>query len=728
MATLRFKALDEISRREAVKTVHSDKKVSEYFGCDVFTLERMRQYLPRDVFQSVRDAIDEGRRIDRKVADQVATGMKNWAMERGATHYTHWFQPLNDSTAEKHDAFFEPVWGGGSFETFRGELLVQQEPDASSFPNGGLRNTFEARGYSAWDPSSPAFVIDRTLCIPSIFVAYTGEALDFKTPLLKSLTALDKAAVDVCGYFDKDVKKVVATLGWEQEYFIVDDALFRARPDLAQTGRTLMGHTAAKDQQLDDHYWGAIPERVSCFMKDFEEQAYRLGIPLKTRHNEVAPNQYECAPMFEEANIAVDHNTLLMTLMRKTAMRHKLRVLFHEKPFMGVNGSGKHCNWSLATDTGVNLLAPGRTPKNNIQFLAFFVNTMMAVCEHGGLLMASIASETNSHRLGSNEAPPAILSVFAGTTLNVVLDSIRERISEKKLSPDEKTEIKLDIGKIPEILLDNTDRNRTSPFAFTGNRFEFRATGSSANCALPLIVLNTAMAQQLARFKAEVDELIGKDVKKDEAILQVIRKYITASAKVRFEGNSYSAEWHAEAEKRGLKSVNNVPVAFREYLTEKSVALFEEFGVLDNAELHARFEVKNETFLKKVQIESRVIGDLAANHIVPTAIRYQNTLIETIRGIKEIFPGEAEYLAAEEIDTVRQIAELVKFIRADSILMLDARKKWNGVENLSERAQGYNDEVRPYIAKIRQHIDTLELIVDDRLWPLPKYRELMSIG
>lgn len=728
MATLRFKALDQITRREKVEIHLANEKISNYFGSDVFGKEQMRQYLTKDVFSSVNDAIEQGRRIDRKVAHQVALGMKTWAMERGATHYTHWFQPLNDSTAEKHDAFFEPIWGGGSFETFSGDLLVQQEPDASSFPNGGLRNTFEARGYSAWDPSSPAFMVDKTLCIPSIFVAYTGEALDFKTPLLKSLTALDKAAVDVCQLFDKEVNKVVTTLGWEQEYFLVDEALFNARPDLVQTGRTLMGHTAAKDQQLDDHYWGAIPERVSNFMKEFEEQSYRLGIPLKTRHNEVAPNQFECAPMFEEANIAVDHNTLLMTIMRKTAAKHKLKVLFHEKPFMGVNGSGKHCNWSLATNTGINLLSPGKTPKTNIQFLTFFVNALKAACDYGTLMMASIASETNSHRLGGNEAPPAILSVFAGSTINSILDSIEKRVSDKKLSPDEKTEIKLDIGKIPEILLDNTDRNRTSPFAFTGNRFEFRATGSSSNCALPLIIINTAVAKQLTQFKIEVDQLIEKGVKKDEAILQMIRKYIIDSKKIRFEGNGYSKEWHAEAAKRGLRGVNNVPLAFKEYLTESSVALLEEFSVLNRVELQARYEVKNETFLKKVQIESRVIGDLAANHIIPTAIKYQNVLIDNVKGIKEIFPKEFETMAAEEIKTIRTISDYVKSIRENSFEMVEARKKWNTVESISDRAVGYENEVRPYITSIRNYIDKLELIVDDQLWPLPKYRELMTIS
>lgn len=728
MATPRFSALTTIARRELHEPELANTKITSYFGSDVFGDEQMRQYLSRDVYQAIHDAIAEGRSIDRKIAAQVATGMKAWAMERGATHYTHWFQPLNDSTAEKHDSFFEPVWGGGCVESFSGDLLVQQEPDASSFPTGGLRNTFEARGYSAWDPSSPAFIIGSTLCIPSIFVSYTGEALDFKTPLLKSLTALDRAATEVAQLFDKDVAKVVATLGWEQEYFLVDEALFNARPDLVQTGMTLMGHTAAKDQQLDDHYWGAIPGRVKAFMQEFEEKAYRLGIPLKTRHNEVAPNQFECAPMFEEANIAVDHNTLLMTVMRSVASKHKLKVLFHEKPFAGVNGSGKHCNWSLATDTGVNLLAPGKTPKTNTQFLAFFVTTLKAVNDYGTLMMASIASATNSHRLGGNEAPPGILSVFCGKTMNRVLDSIEERISDKKLSPDEKTDIKLDIGKIPDILLDNTDRNRTSPFAFTGNRFEFRAPGSSANCALPLIVLNSAMAEQLTEFKAEVDRLVEKNVKKDEAILRVIRKYIKLSKRIRFEGNGYSHEWQEEASRRGLRGILNVPLAFKEYTTAASIAMFERVGTLSKAELLSRYEVKNEMYMKKVQIESRVLADLAANHIIPTAISYQNVLINNVRGIKEIFPHEYEDMAAEEIKTIRHISEHVKCIREQAFRMVEARKKWNNVESIPERAFGYETEVRPYLGSIRYHIDKLELIVDDTLWPLPKYRELMTIS
>lgn len=728
MTSLRFMALDEIARRELRQSTFSNEKISQYFGADVFDREKMRNYLHKNAYESVCTAIDEGTRLSRSIANEVAIGMKTWAMERGATHYTHWFQPLNDSTAEKHDAFFEPIWGGGSFETFKGELLIQQEPDASSFPNGGLRNTFEARGYSAWDPSSPAFLVDSTLCIPSIFVAYTGEALDFKVPLLKSIQAIGAAAKDVCQFFDKDVKKVDVTLGWEQEYFIVDEALFLARPDLVQTGRTLMGHTAAKDQQLDDHYWGAIPERVSAFMKDFEYAAYRLGIPLKTRHNEVAPNQFECAPMFEEANIAVDHNTLLMTLMRKIARRHKLRVLLHEKPFAGVNGSGKHCNWSLATDTGVNLLAPGKTPKNNMQFLSFFVCAIAAAHEYGHLMMASIASETNSHRLGGGEAPPAIMSVFTGSTLSAILDSLEERVSDKKMTPDEKTDIKLDIGKIPEILLDNTDRNRTSPFAFTGNRFEFRATGSLGNCASPLIVINTAVAEQLVIFKNEVEALVLSGVKRDEAIIQVIRAFIVKSKSVRFEGNGYSDAWVNEANGRGMKSINNVPEAFKSYLDPVNVELFGRHNILSITELAARYEIKNEIFLKKVQIESRILADLAANHIVPTAIKYQNVLIRNVKGLKEIFDTETfDTMASEEIRTIKIIADHVKSIRENIYLMTEARKKYNNVDSIVDRAVGYNNEVRPFLEMIRQHIDKLELIVDDEIWPLPKYRELLNI-
>ncbi|MBR6813199.1 MAG: glutamine synthetase III, partial [Tidjanibacter sp.] len=724
MESLRFKALDESRHRERQTSTPPSNRISDYYGADVFSRSQMRQYLSKDVYESVIEAIEGGKRIDRRIAGQVAEGMKIWAIERGATHYTHWFQPLNDSTAEKHDAFIEPVLGGTSFETFNAGLLVQQEPDASSFPSGGLRNNFEARGYSAWDPSSPAFIMDKTLCIPSIFVAYTGEALDFKTPLLKSMAAIDKAAVDICQLFDKDVARVVPTLGWEQEYFLVDKALFDARPDLVQTGRTLMGHTAAKDQQLDDHYWGAIPQRVSDFMKEFEEQSYRLGIPVKTRHNEVAPNQFECAPMYEEANVAVDHNVLLMSVMRKVAAKHKLKVLFHEKPFAGVNGSGKHCNWSMATDTGVNLLAPGKSPKGNMQFLSFFVCVLKAANDYGSLLMASIASETNSHRLGGAEAPPATLSVFTGSTMSEMLDNIEKRVAQK-LTSDQKSEIKLDIGKIPEILLDNTDRNRTSPFAFTGNRFEFRATGSSCNCAMPLIALHSAVAATMREFKAEVDKLMEAGTKKDEAILKVIRSFIIASKNIRFEGNGYSPEWLAEAARRGLMSVNNVSEAFKEYLSPRSEELFSASGVFNKVELQARYEIKNEIFLKKIQIESRVIVDMALNHIVPTAIKYQNLLIENIKGIKEIFPDKYEQLAATEIFTLEKIATLSNAITAGANEMTKIRKRLNKIEHIPTRASHYEQEIRPKMTELREVIDELEMLVDDACWPLPKYRELL---
>lgn len=725
MESLRFKALDESRHRERQTSTPPSNRISDYYGADVFSRSQMRQYLSKDVYESVIEAIEGGKRIDRRIAGQVAEGMKIWAIERGATHYTHWFQPLNDSTAEKHDAFIEPVLGGTSFETFNAGLLVQQEPDASSFPSGGLRNNFEARGYSAWDPSSPAFIMDKTLCIPSIFVAYTGEALDFKTPLLKSMAAIDKAAVDICQLFDKDVARVVPTLGWEQEYFLVDKALFDARPDLVQTGRTLMGHTAAKDQQLDDHYWGAIPQRVSDFMKEFEEQSYRLGIPVKTRHNEVAPNQFECAPMYEEANVAVDHNVLLMSVMRKVAAKHKLKVLFHEKPFAGVNGSGKHCNWSMATDTGVNLLAPGKSPKGNMQFLSFFVCVLKAANDYGSLLMASIASETNSHRLGGAEAPPATLSVFTGSTMSEMLDNIEKRVAQK-LTSDQKSEIKLDIGKIPEILLDNTDRNRTSPFAFTGNRFEFRATGSSCNCAMPLIALHSAVAATMREFKAEVDKLMEAGTKKDEAILKVIRSFIIASKNIRFEGNGYSPEWLAEAARRGLMSVNNVSEAFKEYLSPRSEELFSASGVFNKVELQARYEIKNEIFLKKIQIESRVIVDMALNHIVPTAIKYQNLLIENIKGIKEIFPDKYEQLAATEIFTLEKIATLSNAITAGANEMTKIRKRLNKIEHIPTRAAHYEQEIRPKMTELREVIDELEMLVDDACWPLPKYRELLA--
>ena len=726
MKNLRFEAVRIMRSRPEGETYEPSPLKSAIFGENVFTKKQMRRYLSKTVYESVMEAIESGKRIDRKIADQVAEGMKVWAIERGATHYTHWFQPLNNSTAEKHDAFLDPKLEGDSFESFSGNLLSQQEPDASSFPSGGLRNTFEARGYSAWDPSSPAFIVDGTLCIPSIFVSYNGEALDYKTPLLKSMAALDKTAVSVCQFFNKDVKKVVPTLGWEQEYFIVDKDLAQARPDLVQAGRTLMGHTAAKDQQLEDHYWGAIPERVALFMKEFEDESYRLGIPIKTRHNEVAPNQFECAPQFEEANVSVDHNLLLMSIMRKIAHKHNLEVLFHEKPFAGVNGSGKHCNWSLCTDGGVNLLAPGHTPEDNIQFLTFFVCTLKATADYGSLIMASIASESNSHRLGGNEAPPAIMSVFTGTTLNTILDNIEAKIDDKALTTDAKKEIKLDIGKIPEILMDNTDRNRTSPFAFTGNRFEFRAAGSSCNCAMPLIVLNTAVAAELQNFHDAVDVLLKDGFKKEDAILKVIRQFITASRKIRFEGNGYSENWVREAAQRGLRSASKATEAFKEYLRPEAVEMFKRFNVLNEAELKARYEIKNEIFLKKVQIESRVIADLAANHIIPIAVRYQNVLIDNIKGIKEVFPDELEVLAHDEIRTLREIIDHVNIIRQASEEMTECRHRLNRNPDIIARATGYETEVREMMSKIREHIDALEMIVDDDLWPLPKYRELLA--
>lgn len=726
MKNLRFEAVRIMRSRPERETYEPSPLKSALFGENVFTKKQMRRYLSKTVYESVMEAIESGKRIDRKIADQVAEGMKVWAIERGATHYTHWFQPLNNSTAEKHDAFLDPKLEGDSFESFSGNLLSQQEPDASSFPSGGLRNTFEARGYSAWDPSSPAFIVDGTLCIPSIFVSYNGEALDYKTPLLKSMAALDKTAVSVCQFFNKDVKKVVPTLGWEQEYFIVDKDLAQARPDLVQAGRTLMGHTAAKDQQLEDHYWGAIPERVALFMKEFEDESYRLGIPIKTRHNEVAPNQFECAPQFEEANVSVDHNLLLMSIMRKIAHKHNLEVLFHEKPFAGVNGSGKHCNWSLCTDGGVNLLAPGHTPEDNIQFLTFFVCTLKATADYGSLIMASIASESNSHRLGGNEAPPAIMSVFTGTTLNSILDNIEAKIDDKALTTDAKKEIKLDIGKIPEILMDNTDRNRTSPFAFTGNRFEFRAAGSSCNCAMPLIVLNTAVAAELQNFHDAVEALLKDGFKKEDAILKVIRQFITASRKIRFEGNGYSENWVREAAQRGLRSASKATEAFKEYLRPEAVEIFKRFNVLNEAELKARYEIKNEIFLKKVQIESRVIADLAANHIIPIAVRYQNVLIDNIKGIKEVFPDELEVLAHDEIRTLREIIDHVNIIRQASEEMTECRHRLNRNPDIIARATGYETEVREMMSKIREHIDALEMIVDDDLWPLPKYRELLA--
>lgn len=728
MATLRFKALEETLIRKPVEISAPSEKVSDYYGMHVFDRPKMEKFLSKEAYRAVVDAIDKGSRIDRKIADQVATGMKSWAMSLGVTHYTHWFHPLTEGTAEKHDAFAEPAGNNQVVENFSGKLLVQQEPDASSFPSGGIRNTFEARGYTAWDPSSPAFIMDKTLCIPTIFISYTGEALDYKTPLMKALNALDKAAVEVCHYFDKDVTKVYSNLGWEQEYFLVDAALYNARPDLALTDRTLMGHSSAKNQQLEDQYFGSIPLRVYNYMKDLEFEAYKLGIPLKTRHNEVAPNQYELAPIYEETNLAVDHNLLVMSVMKNVAIRHNFRVLFHEKPFKGVNGSGKHNNWSVATDTGVNLLSPGKTPKTNLQFITFLVNTLMAVHKHNALLKSSICSPGNVHRLGANEAPPAIISAFLGTQLTKMLNDLEERVGDEKMTPDEKTALKLDIGKIPEILLDNTDRNRTSSFAFTGNRFEFRAVGSSANCASAMTVLNTAMAVQLMDFKKDVDALINKGIKKDEAIFQILRKYIKESKPIRFDGNGYSDEWKEEAKKRGLDTEARVPYLNDAYLSEASKKLFQRAKVFTEKELESRVEIRNEIHIKRVQIESRVLGDLALNHIIPTAIEYQTMLIKNVKGLKEIF-GDKDFpeLAGERLIMIKKISEHVAFISNTVKEMIEARKVANKICDTREKAIAYDEKVFPYLDEIRYHIDKLELMVDNEMWPLPKYRELLFI-
>ena len=728
MSTLRFRVVEKAFQAKPMEVPAPDKRPGEYFGKYVFNREKMFKYLPSTVFARLIDAMDNGAALDRQIADAVAEGMKRWASELGATHYTHWFQPLTEGTAEKHDAFVEHDGKGGMMEEFSGKLLVQQEPDASSFPNGGIRNTFEARGYSAWDPSSPVFVVDDTLCIPTIFIAYTGESLDYKAPLLKALRAVNKAAVDVCHYFDPNVKKVMAYLGWEQEYFLVDEGLYAARPDLLLTGRTLMGHEASKNQQLEDHYFGAIPTRVAAFMKDLEIQALELGIPVKTRHNEVAPNQFELAPIFEECNLAVDHNMLIMSLMRKVARTHGFRVLLHEKPFKGVNGSGKHNNWSLGTDTGTLLMAPGKTPEENLRFITFIVNTLMAVYRHNGLLKASIMSATNAHRLGANEAPPAIISSFLGSQLSKVLDHMEDSSTDELIALGGKHGMKLDIPQIPELLIDNTDRNRTSPFAFTGNRFEFRAVGSEANCASAMIALNTAVAEQLAEFKKEVDELIEKGEPKISAIIQVIRKYIKISKPIRFDGNGYSDEWKEEAARRGLDCETSCPVIFDQYLTEDSVRMFESAGVMTRKELEARNEVKWETYTKKIQIEARVLGDLVMNHVVPVAIEYQSKLIDNVYKMRQIFPTEeAEKLSAENMAIIRKIAEHTSYIKEHVDTMVEARKVANKIVDERAKAIEYHDKIAPMLEQIRYHIDKLELIVDDQMWTLPKYRELLFI-
>ena len=724
MSRIRFNALQETLHRNPIKVVQNEKR-STLFGQNVFNKHAMQQYLTRSAYESVMNAIEHGTKIDRKIADQVAVSMKDWAMSKGATHYTHWFQPLTGATAEKHDAFIESINGSLAMEKFDGEQLVQQEPDASSFPHGGIRNTFEARGYTAWDPTSPAFIYETTLCIPTIFVAYTGEALDNKTPLLRALQAIDIHATAVCKYFDKNINKVSATLGWEQEFFLIDDALALSRPDLQLTGRTLLGHIPAKGQQLDDHYFGTIPARAMSFMQDLEQECMLLGIPVKTRHNEVAPNQFEVAPIFEEANLAVDHNSLLMDVMQKVSRRHKFKVLFHEKPFAGVNGSGKHNNWSLSSNNGTNLLSPGKTPMKNLQFLTFFINTIKAVSSYEELLRASIASASNEYRLGSNEAPPAIISVFVGNQLSQVLDEL-ENVTKGKLSPQEKTDLKLNIiGKIPEILLDNTDRNRTSPFAFTGNKFEFRAVGSWTNCAIPMTVLNTIVAKQLKEFKIEVDALIDeKGLKKDEAVFNILREYIKDSKAIRFNGDSYGEAWEKEAKKRGLSNNKTTPEALKVKVTKKVINLFEEMAVMNKVELEARYEIDLELYTKRVQIESRVLGDISRNHIVPTAIIYQNTLLENTKNLKEIFGAEHKNIAKEQIELIMIISNHITEINSLVNKMVDERKKANKLSGLKS-AEYYCKKVQPFFEQIRYHCDKLETMVDDNLWPLTKYRELL---
>lgn len=728
MAQFRFKALDEVLNRKPVEIAREENLVSDYYGMLVFDQAKMKKYLSREAYKAVTDAVERGTTVDRKMADQVAQGMKAWAIENGATHYTHWFHPLTDGTAEKHDAFIVHGADGGVIESFSGKLLAQQEPDASSFPSGGIRQTFEARGYTAWDPSSPAFISETTLTIPTIFISFTGEALDYKTPLLRALNAVDKAATGVCQYFDKNVSRVQANLGWEQEYFLIDEALYMARPDLVLTGRTLMGHASSKDQQLDDHYFSSIPTRVNKFMQDVENEAYKLGIPVKTRHNEVAPNQFELAPIYEEANLSNDHNQLCMDIMQKIARRHKFRILFHEKPFSGINGSGKHNNWSLSTDTGVNLYSPGKNPKSNLQFLTFVINTMKAVYDNQDLLRASILTASNQHRLGANEAPPSIISVFLGSEVSAMLDLMEEAVVDRKMTPDEKTALKLNIGRIPEIILDNTDRNRTSPFAFTGNRFEFRAVGSMANNASALIVLNTAVADQLKKFKVNVDGLIEKGVKKDEAIFQVLKTLIVDTKPIRFNGDGYSDGWVEEAEKRGLTNINNVPESLSAFLRPESKQFFERNGIFNESEIDGRVEVEYEKFIMKVQIESRVLADIAINHIVPTAVEYQTMLLENVKNLKEVFPEEEFMsLAGGRLELIKEVGGHISAIKAKRKEMIAARAKANKVTDVIERSKEYDVEVRPFLDEIRDHIDRLELIVDNEKWPLPKYRELLFV-
>ncbi|WP_299057529.1 glutamine synthetase III [uncultured Polaribacter sp.] len=726
MSRIRFNALQETLHRSPKNVIQKEKR-STLFGQNVFNKYAMQQYLTRAAYESVMNAIEHGTKIDRKIADQVAVSMKDWAMSKGATHYTHWFQPLTGATAEKHDAFFESINGSLAMEKFDGEQLVQQEPGASSFPNGGIRNTFEARGYTAWDPSSPAFIYETTLCIPTIFVSYTGEALDNKTPLLRALQAIDTHATAVCKYFDKNANKVIATLGWEQEFFLIDDALALSRPDLQLTGKTLLGHSPAKGQQLDDHYFGTIPARAMSFMQDLEQECMLLGIPVKTRHNEVAPNQFEVAPIFEEANLAVDHNSLLMDVMQKVSRRHQFKVLFDEKPFAGINGSGKHNNWSLSSDSGTNLLSPGKTPMKNLQFLTFFINTIKAVNTYEELLRASISSASNERRLGKNEAPPAIMSVFVGSQLSAVLDEL-ENVTKGKLSPEEKTDLKLNIiGKIPEILLDNTDRNRTSPFAFTGNKFEFRAVGASANCAIPMTVLNTIVAKQLKEFKREVDFLIDeKGLKKDEAVFNILREYIKESKNIRFDGDGYGESWKKEAKKRGLSNNTTTPDALKVKVSKEVVALFEEMEVMNSIEVTARYEVDLATYAKKMQIEAGVIADIARNHVVPTAVIYQNTLLENTKNLKEIFGNDYKNIAKEQIELIMNISNHITQINA-LVVKMEAEKSKANSQVLFKSAETYSQKIQPFFDQIREHCDQLETMVDDNLWPLTKYRELLFI-
>lgn len=725
MAQTRFSALETINSRKAKEIKITPQKISEIFAKDVFTDDKMRNHVSGEVFKSVQKSINDGTRIDREVANQVANAMKEWAVQRGVTHYTHWFQPLTGSTAEKHDAFFETS-ENGAIEKFRGELLVQQEPDASSFPNGGIRNTFEARGYTAWDPSSPAFIMGTTLCIPTIFIAYTGEALDNKMPLLKALHKVDEAATAVCQYFDKNINRVQATLGWEQEYFLIDSALYNARPDIMMTGRALFGHKPAKGQQLDDHYFGTISDRVTAFMRDFEKQSLRLGIPVKTRHNEVAPNQFECAPIFEETNLAVDHNLLLMDVMEKVADEHNFKVLLHEKPFAGLNGSGKHNNWSLSTNTGVNLLQPGKNPKENIRFLTFFVNTIKAIHDYSDILRSSIATASNDHRLGGHEAPPAIISVFIGQQLTKMLDDLEKNVKSGTMTPDEKTALKLNIGKIPELMLDNTDRNRTSPFAFTGNKFEFRAVGSTANCATPMIALNTIIAKQLQEFKKSTDARIKKGEKKDMALLKEIQKLIKESKIIRFEGNGYGEEWVKEAAKRGLSNLKDTPRAVQKVSEKKYVDLFSEMGIFTEVEYHARQEIQLEMYQLQIQIEGRMLGDLAQNHIIPAAVKYQNLLLENVTGMKSIF-SEKEFKANcyTQLSILGEVSTHLTALKKKLETMLDMRKKANKIEDPFKKAVAYCDTVKVHFDQIAYHVNKLEILIDDSLWPMPKLRELL---